>query len=125
MAPTESQVARLGLLALTLVLWRHAAALVWQGLLPRYPVAVAIVIVLFLVSAGIVLFAVTQGDVKRASRLTIAAFVLVIFAYAYRDHHYKLDNDTMPTSDGHVFMDIAARKLLQGKNPYAESMMEA
>ncbi|HSO37514.1 MAG TPA: hypothetical protein VLT33_33545, partial [Labilithrix sp.] len=120
---SESVVAKIGLLGLALVHWHFAGALVAVGLLPMHVVAVALVVLLDATSFALILAALAAGDARRASRWVFASFALLVLAYSYRD--FQLKAMAVITTDGHAFMDVAARILVQGHDPYAQSLLEA
>ncbi len=123
---SEKTVARAGLLALAIAHWKHAGLIIGAGLMPSHVIAVVLALVLLATGLAMLLAASTSARVERQARWwTIASLVIVVAAFAYRDGVYKSVSETMPTTDGHLFMDVAARLLLEGKNPYAESLAEA
>ncbi len=122
----ESTIARLGLVALALVEWRHAALLVWNGLLPMHPFAIGLLLTLYLTSFALLLQAIAKKEPTAASTTwLVGPVLLVLLAFGYQDAIHKLQSDAYPSTDGHVYMDVAARLILQGKNPYAHSLLEA
>jgi hypothetical protein len=121
----EANIARLGLVALALVEWRHAATLVWGGFLPLHPFAIGLVAALYLSSFALLLLATARKDPTPRGIVWLGPMVLVIVAFAYQDAIRKLQSDIYPTTDAHAFMDVAARLLVHGKNPYTESLVDA
>lgn len=121
----ESTIARLSLLALALVEWTHATNLVWGGLMPLHPFAIALVFALYLTSFALLLLATARRE-PTAHDVTwsLGPMLLVFVAFAYHDAVRKASTDIYPTSDAHAYMDVAARILLQGKNPYAHSLVD-
>ncbi|MBS2019080.1 MAG: hypothetical protein JST00_39800 [Deltaproteobacteria bacterium] len=126
MALRETTVARLGLVALAVALWRSAGPIVFDGLLPRYPVAVVLLIGVYVLSFGVLLAASTASErVSKVAAASIAAFASAMIVFAFRDVVHKNASDFYPSTDGHVFMETAARFVLSGKNPYAERLGDA
>lgn len=122
----ETTIARLGLVALAVALWRSAGPIVFDGLLPRSPFAVVMLAVVYIVSFGALLAAASTSE--RATKLvskSIAAFGIAMVVFAYRDAIHKSSSDFYPSTDGHLFMETAARYVLAGKNPYAERLGDA
>ncbi len=121
----ETTVARLGLVALAVALWRCAGPLVFDGLLPRYPLAVVLLAIAYVVSFVALLAATSSSErVARWASGAIVAFVVATVVYSLRDWVRRASADFYPTTDGHLFMETAARYLLHGKNPYAEGLAE-
>lgn len=120
----DATVARLGLVASALVLWKSASGIVWGGLMLQSPVAVALVLAVYLASFWMLASAVAEPTAARHGRAALATFALAFASFAYQDAMLKAQSATVPTTDGHVYMDIAARMLLQGKNPYEQSLVE-
>ena len=113
-------------MGLALVHWHTAGGLVAAGLMPMHAAAVLLVLVVNGTSFGLLLSALARDrDVERASRWVFASFGLVVAAYAYRDALFKQTSPGMLTTDGHVFMDVAARMVVKGHNPYRESLLDA
>lgn len=126
MVVRETMVARLGLVALAVALWRIAGPIVFDGLLPRYPAAVVLLCIVYLVSFGSLLSAVARPDkVTKVAAASLAAFALAMAVFMFRDAVRKASADIYPTTDGHLFMETAARFVLAGKNPYAERLADA
>lgn len=126
MASRETTVARLGLVALAIALWKHASLLIFDGLLPRSPIAVWLLAITYAVSFAALLVAASSSErASRYARYSVVAFLLVTFVVAFRDSNEKAASEFFPTNDGHLFMDVAARDLLAGKNPYLEPLAEA
>jgi hypothetical protein len=121
----EGNIARLGLVALALVEWRHAALLVWNGLLPLHPFAIGLVAALYLSSFALLLIATARKDPTPRGLVWLGPMVLVIVAFAYQDAIRKYQSDIYPTTDGHAFMDVAARLLVHGRNPYTQPLLDA
>jgi uncharacterized membrane protein len=121
----ESTIAKLGLVALALVQWRYAALIGWVGLMPAHPIAVVLVLVLYASSFALLLRALRRDDEKPGSLAVVASFALIVGSFAYWDALVKLASPTLPTIDGHAFMDVSARMLLDGRNPYQHSLLEA
>jgi len=123
---SEPNLAKLGFAALAVVEWRHAANLVWGGLLPLHPFAIGLVAALVLSSFVLLLYATAaRAPSPRERWLWLAPMALVLVAFVYQDALRKLESDIYPTTDGHAFMDLAARLLLSGKNPYTQSLVDA
>lgn len=121
----ETTVARLGLVGLAIALWRTAGPLVFDGLLPHHPFAVALLALTYASSFVALLVATSTSErVEKLATCAIGAFALAAVVYAFRDGLRKTSADFYPTTDGHVFMETAARYLLSGKNPYAMGLAE-
>lgn len=122
----ETTIARLGLVALAIALWKSAAALVFEGLLPRYPTAVVLLAVTYVASFVCLLVASsTSAKATRIAGASLGALAAITTVVVFRDAVAKASSEWMPTNDGHVFMDVAARYLLGGKNPYAQGLADA
>lgn len=121
----ESSVFRIGLVALALSHWKQSSLIISDGLLPRGVGAVLFVAALYLTSFALLLTATARVDPRRFERWAYASLGLMVAAFAYRDAMFKAASETMPTTDAHVYMDVAARMLLEGENPYAKSLAEA
>src|SRR5262245_47553736 len=115
MALTESSIAKIGLVALALVEWRHAALIVWGGFMPLHPFAIGLVLALYLTSFALILTALVDREVDKPQAWWLAPMLLVLFAFAYHDALHKTQSGTFPTTDANAYMDVAARTLLQGK----------
>jgi|GEM_PF-5549572 len=118
-------VARIGLVASTLILWKSAAGIVWAGLMVQSPFAIGLIIVASLVSFLCLAASVSDQLPRRHTWAVVATFVVLFACFAFRDFETKAQSSTMPTTDGHVYMDVAARMVLQGLNPYSHSLDEA
>lgn len=126
MPSRETTVARLGLVALAIALWKHASLLIFDGQLPRRPEAVWLLVITYVVSfAALLVAASSSARAVKYARYSIGAFVLVSVVVAFRDSIEKASSEFLPTNDGHLFMDVAARDLLAGRNPYLEPLAEA
>ena len=119
---SEPVVAKVGLVGLALVHWHIAGALIAAGLMPMHATAVIFVVLLGATSFALLLTALASGDARRASRWVFASLALVVLAYSYRD--WQLRQALALTTDGHAFMDVAARMVVAGRNPYPESLLE-
>lgn len=122
MKGSEPLVAKVGLVGLALVHWHFAGALIAAGLMPMHAAAVIFVVLLGATSFALILAALAAGDARRASRWVFGSFALVVLAYSYRD--WQLRQTLALTTDGHAFMDVAARMLVAGHNPYPESLLD-
>ncbi len=119
---SEPVVAKVGLIGLALVHWHFAGVLIASGLMPMHVTAVLLVVLLGATSFALLLTALASGDARQASRWVFASFALVVLAYSYRD--WQLRQTLALTTDGHAFMDVAARMVVAGHNPYPESLLE-
>lgn len=121
----ETTVARLGLVGLAIALWRTAGPLVFDGLLPHHPFAVVLLAITYVASFVVLLASTSTTErVQRLASWALGAFVLAAVVYAFRDGLRKTSADFYPTTDGHVFMETAARYLINGQNPYAMGLAE-
>lgn len=121
----ETTIARLGLVALAVSLWKSAGPLIFDGLLPRYPVAVVLLAACYVASFVALLVAASSSEkIRNWTSVALVAFALAVAAYAFRDGVRRAYADFYPTTDGHLFMETAARYLLDGKNPYAMGLAE-
>lgn len=132
MLSKESMLARLGLVALALVAFKSAMRLVWAGLLPLHPFAIGLLITLSISGFALLVVASSRwppGSLAsrspREALILALPMLLVIAAYAYEDAIRRATWATYPTTDAHAYTDVAARILLQGKNPYAHSLADA
>jgi hypothetical protein len=122
----DTTVARLGLVVLAIALWKHAAHLVFDGLLPRYPEAVVLLAITYVASFCALLVAASSSEkAARYARWAIVGFIIGAVVVTFRDGVRKASSEFLPTNDGHVFMDLAARYLLDGTNPYAKGLADA
>ena len=125
LTPNETLFSRIGLLALGLAQWPWAHTLLVMGALPRHPLAVVLVIALFATSFALVLAGLAETPPSRTVRWVIVSFALICFTATYASWIEKSATPTPRTTDGHIYMELAARMLLQGVNPYRESLLEA
>lgn len=122
----ESTLSRLGLAVLAIALWRIAGPLVFDGLLPHYPAAAILLSFVYVVSFGALLASASSSErLTKIAAASMGAFALAMLVFAFRDAIRKVSADYYPTTDGHLFMEIAARFVLAGKNPYAERLADA
>ena len=119
---SEPVVAKVGLIGLALVHWHFAGALIAAGLMPMHPIAVILVVLLGSTSFALILAALASGEARGASRWVFASLALVVLAYSFRD--WQLRQTFALTTDGHAFMDAAARMVVAGRNPYPESLLD-
>lgn len=121
----DTTIARLGLVALAIALWKNAAGLVFDGLLPRYPEAVALLTLTYVASFVALLFAASSAKVTKVAGSAILALAIATAVVMFRDGVRRASSESLPSTDAHVFMDVAARYFLHGKNPYVEGLAEA
>lgn len=127
LAQNETSFARIGVFALALAEWPWAHRLLVSGALARHSPAVWLVVLLYGSSFALSLTALAAPPpwLARAGRAMAAAFALVVVSAAYVHWVEKTQGPAPRTTDGHAYMDLAARLVLHGENPYRASLLEA
>ncbi len=117
---------RFYLILVAVLLWKYAFLI--QGTACGREFWTLVVLFVFGYGIGLLLLlaSLDASLAKRLQGLPVFSLATVsLLAYAYADAVARAKSPYTHTTDAHAFMDYAARLLLSGKNPYAESLFGA
>ncbi len=115
----ETLLLRLGLLALTVGIWRSAIALWGNGDYIRQPLSVILALMLYVVAFGIIVLAVLRHVPRRAIWAFPVGIALIIAATVQYEIVTKIQSGQFVNSDVFALTDYGANLTRMGQNPYA------
>lgn len=122
-APHERWVASAGMVLVAFAFWKQMALLVGSGIVPHSGFAALLCVCLGLASFVVFTLALVRRSTPSLGLYLLAFFVLSA-TFGYVDTYRKAMSPYLGTTDAHIYMDVAARLLLSGRNPYAHSLLD-
>jgi len=123
--PAERLVLRLGLFAAGVISWRASQGIWLSGVAERSEPGTLLQLAAGLWGFLLLACSVLRPLPRRVAWLVPTGFLLAAGVQFWGDAGNKLLAGGTITTDGHIYLDHAARLLRRGVNPYGESMLEA